>query len=110
MSVAWGWRQEEKGCRGRGGVRGQRPHCWARTYPRSDEDIRDQWRGATAPLALSLGNLPHAEGKDESSSLGPNFMAKKQESGQARNQLQVAFEINKAIKLLLFPSVNGKSS
>lgn len=35
---------------------------------------------------------------------------KKQEGQQVRNQLQVAFEINKAIKLLLFPSVNGNSS
>jgi len=42
---------------------------------------------------------------------GPvSLRKKKQEDGQVRNQLQVAFEINKAIKLLLFPSLNGNSS
>lgn len=42
---------------------------------------------------------------------GPSFSGKKQwEGGQVRTQLQVALEINKAIKLLLFPSVKGNSS
>ena len=126
----------EKGCEeqrfgGRGGVQWQTTPCWGRTcrscscQGRGEGNHRppspppweicpchlhwgreERWiQAVSAWIRFSVFFWYHL------AKAGPvSLRKKKQEDGQVRNQLQVAFEINKAIKLLLFPSLNGNSS
>lgn len=95
------------------------------------EIVREEGRGAMDPLAYLPGKFAPVtctvERKGESKLSVPEptlpsgfgviwarqaqFPGREKAGGLAgKKQLQVAFEINKAIKLLLFPSVNGNSS